>query len=356
MFYRGAVVAFLMTLAIAATGCSSIVGALLVYELLDDKAPRRDWTGYVKDKDGNAVEGIEVIVKGEVTGDTDVATFSDFTDDEGYYDISYRWNKEIKYTITVEQEGVEIAERYEGRIELENQRTDFTIESFVKGDLVGRIIDFNGDPVNGVLVIGGTVEAVNDPVEIMLNSNEDPTFDLTNINGEYHLGGNLDRYGIVCAFHPTYGWAYAYDDSKQNDGSIELNITLGDTGDYTVQVQVVDNLGQPIADQVLSADRRFRLVLDQPFDMSEAIDLVVQDEDLFGSLSGPPSASHPEREELSIVSTGPNGIANIFEIVPGGTYEITLLEIDTSSPATALVDGDNPLVLFEDATVVIRVN
>ena len=86
------------------------------------------------------------------------------------------------------------------------------------------------------------------------------------------------------------------------------------------------------------------------------VDDVVADEGLFPGLVGSPSASHPATVTLTVQATGANGIAENAAEVRGGTYDLTLLRVPDDNPATALVQSDNPLVLYADTTVIVRVN
>ena len=110
-----------------ATSCAPVVAALLVRELLNDQAPKRTWTGTVTDTTGAAVGGVLVQVKAEVSGDTDNVSFSDETDNNGDYQIGYRWNKDVNYTIRVVFQDNVLAEELVGKVELGDQVTDFVI-------------------------------------------------------------------------------------------------------------------------------------------------------------------------------------------------------------------------------------
>jgi len=69
-----------------------------------------------------------------------------------------------------------------------------------------------------------------------------------------------------------------------------------------------------------------------------------------------PSDYHPVSVTIDVQATSLSGIAEGEDNVQGGVYQLSLLNIASDEPATALVVGDNPLVLSEDATVVVKVN
>ena len=79
-------------------------------------------------------------------------------------------------------------------------------------------------------------------------------------------------------------------------------------------------------------------------------------EGLFPELLGLPSSSHPARETLSVLATIANGFAEDFITLSGGNYHIELLEVSSSSPASAILQSANPLVLHESTVLPVRVN
>lgn len=356
MFYRTAIGAVILAAGLALAGCSTIVTALLINELLNDEAPKRTWTGTVTDTTGEPVGGLLVQVRAEIEGDDDILSFSDTTGLDGKYQIGYRWHKEVEYTVRVVFDSVVFAEEFIGQIELKDQVTDFVIQGAVSTALSGVVRDHLGDPIKGVVVIGASAAALDDTPVAILDSEGELQFALTGDSGVYEIEGSVGKYGIACAFHPDHGFAYAFDEDDDANGSIPLNIDMGAPGTYEVSVQVVDGTVAPLANQVLSADRRFRLRLYQPFNLGSIVDQVVADQGLFPGLVGDPSGLHQSTVTISVLSTGDDGIAQLSEDATGGNYSIELLEVDSDEPATALVLSETPLVLFEDTAVVVRVN
>lgn len=351
-------VVFLIAVAavVIATSCSSIAAYWLVKELLDEKAPRRQWRGVVTDRLGFGIEDALVTVTATVVGDEEDVAFNDLTNASGEYEIKFRWHEDIRYSLTVDIDSHVVAEKYEGRVELHDQQTDFTIDTFnVSASLFGEVTDYRGDPLAGVLIIGATVDSPSGTPEVLEGGDGLMAWATTDSAGYYEIDGGLLRYGIICAYHPDFGWAYSYDDEKRSNGSINLDTSMGRPGAYTVQVQVVDNLG-PISDLILSAGQRFRIRFDQPFDLSSEVDQIVDGEGLFPDLIGLPSSSHPVRETLSVLATIGNGFAEEFITLGGGNYSIELLEVGSSSPATAILESANPLVLHESTVLTVRVN
>jgi hypothetical protein len=347
-----AVVAMLWLL----TGCSTVLTALLVNELLNDEAPKRTWSGTVRDTTGEPVGGMLVEVRAELQGDDDLLHFSDTTDMDGEYRVGYRWHKDVNYGIRVVHEGVVFAEEQFGNIELKDMETVFIIQGAVSIELAGVVTDWDNNPLEGVLVIGASASSLTGSPSVMLDGDGETRHYITAESGIYTIEGSVARYGIVCAYHPNHGFAYAYGEDDDSDGSIALNIKMGEAGIHDVDVQVVDGLGTPIALQVLPADRQFRLRMSQPWNLGIVVDDVVEQNELFQGLVGDPSDGHPETVTITVQAAGLNGIAENSEQVPGGLYELSLLNVQNDTPATALVNSDNPLALHEDAIVVVRVN
>jgi hypothetical protein len=79
MSIRGWTAALAIAGLVAANGCAAGVAALLLYQLLDDEAPVRTFTGTVRDASADPVGGVLVQMKAEVAGDDDVLHFSDTT-------------------------------------------------------------------------------------------------------------------------------------------------------------------------------------------------------------------------------------------------------------------------------------
>jgi hypothetical protein len=108
-------------------GCATALAGLLVYELLDDEAPVRTYTGTVRDTNGDPVGGLLVQMRAEVVGDSNVVHFSDTTNLDGDYTIKFRWNEDVNYSIRVIHEGTVYAEESLGHLPLQDQQQDFTI-------------------------------------------------------------------------------------------------------------------------------------------------------------------------------------------------------------------------------------
>lgn len=117
----------LVIAALAASGCTTALAGLLVYDLLDNQAPVRTFTGTVRDTTGSPVGGLLVQLRAEVAGDSNVLHFSDTTDLDGNYTIKWRWNSDVNYSIRVIHEGTVYAEEDLGHLELVDQQRDFTV-------------------------------------------------------------------------------------------------------------------------------------------------------------------------------------------------------------------------------------
>jgi hypothetical protein len=335
--------------------CTTILSALLIQELLDDKAPRFNWTGVVEDTTGEPVEGVEVEVRGEVSGDEEIATFDDVTDNTGSYDITFRYNEEVSYSVRVTKDGSILAEQSFGRVDDGDKVTNFTIQGTVNASISGTVEDSAGDPIEDAVLIAATAADANDAPTV-LKIDDNIRFDVSGESGIYEIEGAVQDIVIVCAYHPEHGFAYGVTEDDDSDGNVALNMVMGGAGNHDVQVQVVDSGGNPIALQVLAAERQFRLRLDTPYNLGESIDEIVMAEALFPGLIGVPSDSHPQPETLSVVATSLGGFAEGSLEVPGSTYDISLLNIGDSDPATALVNSANPLPVDGDETVIVRVN
>ena len=352
--FRG--ISLALCLLVLVCGCEAVATALLINELLDEGAPKREWSGVVRDSIGRAAEGLTVQVTAELPDTDDIMRYSDVTNQDGEYKVSYRWHEQVVYSLRVLDNASVIWEQYFGTVELDNFITDITISGTAGADISGVVTDQADDPLEDVLLVIATLNALDETPTLLLTTGGDAMYDSTNEAGIYGFDADIDKYVIVCAFHPDYGFAYAVDEDADNDGSVALNIQLADAGSYSVDVQVVDINDDPVAMQVLSAARQFRLRLEQPYNLSPAVDDVVDEAGLFSGMAGVPSDYHPVPVTIDVQATGLSGIAEGADNVQGGVYQLSLLSIASDEPATALIVGDNPLVLSEDSTVVVKVN
>lgn len=349
-------IAPLACLLVLAASCETVVTALLLNELLSESAPKREWTGVVRDSIGRPAEGMTVQVTAELPDTDDIMRYSDVSNQDGEYKVSYRWHEEVVYILRVLDNANVIWEQYVGSIELDNYITDITISGTAGAEISGVVTDQADQPLEDVLLVIATLNALDETPTVILTTGGDAMYDSTNEAGIYGFDADIDQYVIVCAFHPDYGFAYAVDEDADNDGSVALNIRLADAGSYSVDVQVVDINDDPVAMQVLTAARQFRLRLEQPYNLSPAVDDVVDEAELFSGMNGVPSDYHPVPVTIDVQATGLNGMAEGEDNVQGGVYQLSLLNIADDDPATALIVGDNPLVLSEDSTVVVKVN
>lgn len=355
MLKYGALLGLLASLWMLA-GCETLVTAYLINQLLNDNAPAHSWSGTVRDTSGQPVSGLTVEVRAEVEGQADFMKYTDTTGDDGTYSIKWRWNQQVLYTLRVLNNGVVFYEQSFGHIESRDMETDLVVQGSVSAEISGMIADWKGDPLEGVVVIGASASELGGTPTVLLDGDGNTAYYLTGESGIYKLEGSIARYGIALAYHPDHGFAYGYAEDSDEDGSIAINISMGDSGNYNVRVQVVDGSAAPVANQVLPASRQFRLRLEQPWNLGPAVDDVVANNDLFPGLVGLPSASHPSNLAITVQSTGADGLSDSDEVLPGGVYQLNLLNVNDDQPATALVTSGNPLVLHEDAVVVVRVN
>ena len=351
------VLALAFALSILAYSCSAIVAAYLVNQLLNDKAPKKTWSGHVKDSTGDPVAGVKVEVRGTVAGDSNVATFADETDATGYFAIAFRWNQNVEYSIRVTQGGVVLKEVDYGTIDKSDRVSELTINGAVNVELSGIVKGPDGLPLKGVVVVGASADGL-DMTPVPFQSGGKIQYKITNDAGIYSLTGAVSKYGVVCAYHPDRGFAYSYKDDSDKNGSIPIDdIVMGAVGEYTVKAQVVDNNGTPLTPQVLSPARQFRLRLQTPFNLSSAVNVVVAENGLFPGLAGDPGDTHPDAVTLTVQAVGASGFSTSTIQVPGSSYQIYLLNVNNDDPATALVFGTaNPLPLYQNSTVVVKVN
>jgi hypothetical protein len=357
MFIRKAAAAAAVLAILVIDGCSSLITAYLINELLNDKAPRRSWTGVVEDQSGTPVENVKVEILAEVAGDDNILKFDDTTDDLGAFDIKYRWSKEVSYTLKItDQSDRVIHEQNFGKVELADRKTDITITGSFGVQLSGVVRDANGDPVGGVAIVGATASSLTEVPTVLVDAESQPSYVVTNEAGVFTLVGTIGRYGIICAFHPDHGFAYGYGEDLDNNGEVAINIDMGGSGRYNVDAQVIDGVGTPIASRVLEPDQQFRIVCSQPFNLSTTMDTVVEDNALFPALATKPSVQQPTEFSFAVAATGPNGVCSGLQNVLGGNYSIKLLRIGNDNAATALVISDNPLILAQNEQIVVRVN
>lgn len=338
--------------------CSSLLTAYLVNELLNDKAPRRKWTGVVTDQTNTPLANLKVQIAAEVAGDDNILRFDDTTDDLGKFDISYRWSKEVSYTLRViDQSDRILHQQVYGKVELADRNTDIKISGAFGVQLSGVVRDYNGDPISGALIIAATASSLGETPTILNGLDNAPAYVVSTQAGVYTISGTIGRYGIVCAYHPDHGFAYGYGEDLDNDLQVPVNLDLGGPGRYNINAQVIDGLGSPLANRVLEPDQQFRIRGSQPFNLSATMDEVEEDNPtIFPSLVTKPSVQHPTQFEFLVAATGANGVASGLQSVLGGNYRIELLRVSNDNPATALVISNNPLVLARDEQVVVRVN
>ena len=131
MLKRCTIAAMALVLLFAASGCAGVAAVLLVNELLDNEAPERTWSGTVTDQDGDPVGGLLVQVRAEIEGDSNLLHYSDQTDFAGEYNITYRWHKDVRYSVRVVYDGVEYGLESYGRIDLGDKTTDFEVDTTI---------------------------------------------------------------------------------------------------------------------------------------------------------------------------------------------------------------------------------
>ncbi|MDQ3023679.1 MAG: hypothetical protein M3R04_04720 [bacterium] len=352
MFLRTGLAAILILLL---SSCSSLITGYLVNELLNNKAPIFTWRGTVVDSENRGIPDATVRVRGEVVDDPNPVDFSGLTDGTGHYQVGFKYNGKVSYRVSVLIDDVVVAERNVGSTSKGDQRDDFVVNAVsAQLEVSGVVNDANGDPLNDVLVLVGSASSIGQVT--LFKAGADTAFDETSASGVFQLTGLANADVVAVAFHPDHGFAYATGEDIDSDGELALILTMGASGTHDVAVQVVDGLGAPVSNQVLDPTRQFRLRLSTPFDLGAEVDTVVDDNGLFPTLVGAPSDLHPVSKLLSVQSTGQGGFADDTLTAVGGSYQLDLLEIDSSSAATALVTTDNPLALGSDSTVVVRVN
>jgi hypothetical protein len=353
---RWLVAVALVLVVIQLSGCSSALLGYLVYDYLNDSAPKLWWRGKVTDSAGDPVAGLRVQVRAEVLGKDDVLNFSENTNEEGDYDIKFRWSSEVVYSLRVYDNDQVVKDHYIGKVNKEEQITDLTLDGVYNAEISGVVSSSTGATLQDVVVLAALTNDLETAPTFMRDSEDALVFDETNEGGVYDIQGRLLDYAIICVYHPDYGFAYAYAEDTDHDGSIGLNITMGGAGQHDVDVQVVNGLGLPIVNQVLATNQQFRVQMSQRWDFRDEMDEVVIDNGLFPGRNVTPSDQHPEKVIFAVQATNANGICQGEDNVPGGTYDLTLLRIGDDQLATALVNSDNPLALSEDALIVVRVN
>ncbi len=351
-----ALMALVLVFSVLVYGCSALVAAYLINQLLDEKAPKRTWSGHVRDTAGQPVAGVEVSVRGTVETDTNIASFKDSTDTEGFYSIKFRWNKDVAYDVRVESGGVVLAEVEYGTIENSDRTSDLIIQGAVNVQLEGIVQGPDGLPLKDVAVVGASATAMDGTPVALLADGSKIQYDVTSDAGVFSLSGSISKYGIVCAFHPDHGFAYAYGEDTDGNGSIAFTVVMGAKGEYDVKAQVIDTNNNPLTPQILQPSRQFRLRLQTPFNLSPTMDIAVAENGLFPGLVGDPSDMHPEMKMLTVQAVGANGFSSNMVQVAGGTYQVTLLNVADDNLATALIKSANPLALYQDTTVTVQVN
>ena len=338
------------------TSCTSALLGYLIYDYLDNSAPNLWWRGTVTDGAGEPVEGMRVQVRAEVLGEDEVMVFSELTNSEGDFDVKFRWASEVSYSLRVYDGEEVVKDQFMGKVNKEEQLTDITLDGIYNADVSGVITSSTGETLQNVVVIAAMTDDINTVPTMMRDSDSVLIFDETNEGGIYEIRGRLLNYAIICAYHPDYGFAYAYAEDTDHDGSIGLNIVMGGAGEHDVDVQVVNGLGLPIINQVLATDQQFRIRMSQRWDFRDEMDEVVIDNGLFPGRNVTPSDQHPETVIFAVQATDQEGICAGENNIPGGTYDIALLRIGDDQLATALVTSDNPLALAEDSVIIVRVN
>jgi hypothetical protein len=350
MFLRkGLIAALCLTLL---SSCSSLITAYLVNELLNDKSPKFTWRGTVTDSENRGIANLDVRVRAEVAGDDDVLDFTGKTNDNGQYQVVFKYSEKIDYRVTVLSGETVLAERLVGKVGAADQRDDFTITGNSNLEVSGVVRDASGDPIEGALVIAASSSSATGTPVAFTNDGA-IVYDETSAAGVFTINGAAQQFITAVAYHPEHGFAYATGEEDGNE--LALNFEMGAVGSHTVRVQVVNGLGIPLGNQVLDPARQFRLRLSTPADLSEDVDAVVADAGLFDD-SIVPSDLHPAPRTITVQSTGADGIADSSTEAIGGTYRLEVLEVDSNEPATAVINSDNPLPLADDTTVVVRVN
>ena len=138
MFNRG-ILLLGISLVWLCCSCETLVTAYLINELLNDKAPSYRWTGHVQDATGSDVAGVNVVVLAEYEGDSDVITFDDPTDENGDFDVKWRWHSDVTYKIRVMSESTILAEERYGSVEKGDRETNFVIQGSTSTELSGLV-------------------------------------------------------------------------------------------------------------------------------------------------------------------------------------------------------------------------
>lgn len=123
--------ALAMLVTITVTSCfgGSVVGGLLLTQMLNSEAPTHTWTGRVTSSaDGTGVGGVLVQVKAELLGSDDVLHYSDTTDYEGNYTVKFRWHEDVNYGLRVVHNGNELYYHNFGKILDQDQSTDMVVD------------------------------------------------------------------------------------------------------------------------------------------------------------------------------------------------------------------------------------
>jgi hypothetical protein len=343
--------------ALVLSGCSSAILGYLVYDYLNDSAPKIWWSGKVTDSQGEPVAGVRVQVRAEVLGKDDVLAFSETTDKDGDFKLKFRWANEVSYSVRVYDENDQtVYDHFVGKVAKAEQKTDIVLEGSYHAEISGVVRDAEGKTLQNVVILVASANTLEADPAFLRDSEDALVYDETNEGGIYSITGRLLDYAIVCAYHPDYGFAYAYAEDTDSDGSIGLNIVMGTAGQHDVDVKVVNGLGLPIVSQVLATAQQFRVKMSQRWDFSEEMDAVVHDHNLFPGRGITPSDQQPETVVFAVQATDVNGIAQGVNDIAGASYDLSLLRIGDDQLATALVTSANPLALAEDSVITVRIN
>src|SRR5207253_2648912 len=136
--------------------CSQLITAYLVKNLINDSSPKFTWRGTVTDSENRGLSGLTVRVRAEVANDPDPLDFTGLTNDNGQYQIVFKFNDKVSYRLSVLSGTDVLAERLVGNVGASDQRDDFEIQGTAALTVSGIVTDAAGTPLKDVLVIGGS--------------------------------------------------------------------------------------------------------------------------------------------------------------------------------------------------------
>lgn len=133
-------------------------------------------------------------------------------------------------------------------------------------------------------------------------------------------------------------------------------VVMPGTGSVEVTIRVLDGAGTPVANDILPVDSRFVMTFAPAYNLASQLGTAIAAEGLFSGVTAEEViALHPTAAELTVSSTGPDGLGDNTVTVAPGLYAITIETATGGAFLGVLVGGEERLITDAENGEVIEV-